>query len=77
MKRQRGISSYFAPPVKKSVPFQTDEPRPDNDRGADRDGEEDPASASLSDYNDSDEENSGVHESDPSFPSSSSQQLKE
>ena len=77
MKRQRGIASYLAPPVKKSVPIHTGEPRPDDDRGADCDGDKDPASGSLSDYSYSDEENSGVHESDPSFSSSSSQQLKQ
>ena len=76
MKRQRGIASYFAPCVKKSVPIHIDEPRPDDHRGADRDDEEDPASGSLSAYSDSNEENSGVHESNPSS-SLSSQQLKE
>ena len=46
--------------LKKAALIHTDEPRPHNDCGVDRDGEEDPVSGSLSDYNDSDEENSGV-----------------
>ena len=46
--------------LKKAVPICTDEPRPDDDCGVDRDGKEDPVSGSLRDYNDSDEQNSGV-----------------
>ena len=44
----------------KTVLIHTDEPHPDDDRGVNRDGEENPVSGSLSDYNDSDEENLGV-----------------
>ena len=62
---------------KKSVPIHTGEPDANDDLGADRDGEKDSASGSVRDYNDSDRENSGVHENDPSFSLSSSQQLKE
>ena len=58
MRWQCGIASYFAPPVKKAL--HTVELCPDDDLDVDHDGEEDPVSVNLNDYNSSNEENSGV-----------------
>ena len=52
----RGIAAAILPLLKKAVPIHT-EPHPDDNHGVDCDGEENLVSGSLSNYNNSDEEN--------------------